>query len=551
MGDKNDKPDLLHDYDDDDGEVNEETRLLHNDKKILDPKNIMDQHTPTSSSSSTKTSSKEPDHPFLHAVQQGNIVAVNAHIEGGSDINMRNKQGVTPIAIAARFGHIDVVERLLQAGADITIPDNNGKTALHWAAQKGHTDVVRTLIEKNATLLNVKNNNGRTPLHLAVRNNKPAVVDVLIGKGANLNLQDNLAMTPLHGAAHRGYLDIATTLVNADADLTLLNAIKGSALHTAAHEGHIDVFKLLLDSGAGTPDERLSILEAGVARSEEKKYYGTALLLLTKGGVKASNFVKYMALRHAFTADSDKDADNHPYMRALITHGAEIEHCFHMFRVKDVPQRLITNKLIEHPEKLTPKGRLGLMEYLTTGSLPSATKDALTSDFLKQLVYGELPISNAVHPNASNLVQLLKDKNATIEYGVLRAIPHLHTLYSFFGITQLCALASEDVKVGSPKSFRLYAQVEICKLLAKCDNKPNDATNTKIAAWKAVVNTPDADDAKVIELVKSALKQNQSSVSRVFKSDPTADLPKELQGALNASALQGSPPKPGGNQAGT
>ena len=60
----------------------------------------------------------------------GNIEAVKQHLATGSDVNVKNKFGLTPMHKAARFGQKEVVELLIAKGADVNAKNDDGVTPL-------------------------------------------------------------------------------------------------------------------------------------------------------------------------------------------------------------------------------------------------------------------------------------------------------------------------------------------------------------------------------------------------------------------------------------
>ncbi len=101
----------------------------------------------------------------LHtAVATGNIEAIRKHIEAGSDLNVRGKDGgACPLSTAALFGQTEAAMALIEAGADINCRADDGATPLHVAAFFCREEIVKVLVDKDADLT-IKNNYGSTPL---------------------------------------------------------------------------------------------------------------------------------------------------------------------------------------------------------------------------------------------------------------------------------------------------------------------------------------------------------------------------------------------------
>ena len=78
------------------------------------------------------------------AAKAGDVEAAQKLIEGGADVNGKDKRGITPLGVAVGFNKIAVVEELLARGADVEACDPKGNTALHYAA--GTVPFARQLI---------------------------------------------------------------------------------------------------------------------------------------------------------------------------------------------------------------------------------------------------------------------------------------------------------------------------------------------------------------------------------------------------------------------
>ena len=74
-------------------------------------------------------------HGTIHiAVHNDDIEEVKEFLAAGTDVNAKNKYGVTPLLGAAASGHKEIVELLIAKGADVNAIDADGKTPLDWAA---------------------------------------------------------------------------------------------------------------------------------------------------------------------------------------------------------------------------------------------------------------------------------------------------------------------------------------------------------------------------------------------------------------------------------
>jgi ankyrin repeat protein len=122
-------------------------------------------------SDSDNGSDRDPSPPRvdLHvAALQGNLSAVEQHINAESDLNQKDAYGSTPLILAITFGRTEVAKALIEAGADMTLTNNDGATPLHIAAFFFRVEIVKALLDHGADKT-VRNKAGRTALESALR----------------------------------------------------------------------------------------------------------------------------------------------------------------------------------------------------------------------------------------------------------------------------------------------------------------------------------------------------------------------------------------------
>lgn len=138
----------------------------------------------------------------LHeAAMEGNLEAIQQHIEAGSDLNERDPMsGATPMIIATVFGRIEALKSLIKGGADLNYRNNEGATALMVAAVFDRVEISRLLIEAGADL-NAINNEGSTPLITAALLCRTQIVEDLLKNGADKDLKNNAGHTALDSVA--------------------------------------------------------------------------------------------------------------------------------------------------------------------------------------------------------------------------------------------------------------------------------------------------------------------------------------------------------------
>ena len=57
---------------------------------------------------------------------------------------------MTALLWAADMGHLEVLDLLLKNGSNVNIKDENGLTPLLWAADRGHVECVKALLTHSA-----------------------------------------------------------------------------------------------------------------------------------------------------------------------------------------------------------------------------------------------------------------------------------------------------------------------------------------------------------------------------------------------------------------
>ena len=110
---------------------------------------------------------KAPDISLIEAALAGDIDAVKQHIAAGTDLNLKdpNPDGAkdTALGVAAAFGQTDVAIALIEGGADLDARNKDGATPLHIASFLCYPEIVQALVDKGADK-NVRNSTYGTAL---------------------------------------------------------------------------------------------------------------------------------------------------------------------------------------------------------------------------------------------------------------------------------------------------------------------------------------------------------------------------------------------------
>nr|XP_048287364.1 60 kDa lysophospholipase isoform X1 [Myodes glareolus] len=146
---------------------------------------------------------------------------------------------------AAHAGDLDTLQALVELGRDLNLKDSSGQTPLHVAARRGHAAVVTMLLQKGVDV-NAHNEDGHSPLLLAVRGRHQGVIGLLRTAGACLSPQELEDVgTELCRLASRADSEGLRAWWQAGADLGQLDYDGRCALQVAEAAGNADVVALL------------------------------------------------------------------------------------------------------------------------------------------------------------------------------------------------------------------------------------------------------------------------------------------------------------------
>ncbi len=161
--------------------------------------------------------------PFKEAARRGDLKMVKILVDGGAEINPRNRGDGSALLEAAKKGHAKVVEFLLTRGADVRAGTRYDGTPLIAAADGHHLQVMRLLVEHGADVneaLVTHYSGGRLevprpltiPIEVAAESGDTELVRLMLDKGARITGKNNLGKLALMVAVHNGHTETAKLL---------------------------------------------------------------------------------------------------------------------------------------------------------------------------------------------------------------------------------------------------------------------------------------------------------------------------------------------------
>jgi ankyrin repeat protein len=201
----------------------------------------------------------------LHrAAYEDSLEEVVSLLESGTEVDKKNRYGVTALSLACRNGNARMAKALLEAGADPNLALPGGETPLMTAARVGRIAPVRTLLDAGAEV-DAEERRKQTALMWAAAEGHADVVEILIEAGADPSRELASGFSPMMFAARNGCIDVVRVLLENGIDPNLAFDAEGggrkpsrgtSALRMAVENGHFELAVVLLESGADPDDQR-------------------------------------------------------------------------------------------------------------------------------------------------------------------------------------------------------------------------------------------------------------------------------------------------------
>lgn len=205
------------------------------------------------------------------AVREAHLDMLPEIINHG-DVNDANSRGYTALHHAAFWDEAEAVDALVEGGAHVGVRENGGWTPLHAAAIKGSSEAVRALL-RHGVDPSALDGEGRAPLHLAAEHGHIYAAEALLAAGADAGLRDASPheYSAFDLAALRGRVGVMAAIMKHGVDVNAADSRGCTALQRAASAEKTQAMHILVEAGArGLVEELLP--GGGVA----EKDYGCA-----------------------------------------------------------------------------------------------------------------------------------------------------------------------------------------------------------------------------------------------------------------------------------
>lgn len=198
--------------------------------------------------------------PLQYAVQQNKPNVLRVLMEYNPRLSLVDDGGNTALHCINSYTSVSVIRVLVNGGADLNIRNKRKETPICRAAWSDNLEVVRYLAKK--ARLDIVGGTCGGPLHIACYRSRLHLVKFLVDAGADVNLIDPVDGTPLQMACRcaesskEARDNVIFYLINeANVNVHIVGGLYGSAINAACVRSNSEVVRLMLEKGASVDVE--------------------------------------------------------------------------------------------------------------------------------------------------------------------------------------------------------------------------------------------------------------------------------------------------------
>ena len=197
-------------------------------------------------------------YPIFVALELANVPIVQALVENGADVTLRNAHGFNVLQAVLENppahhedARSELFAMLLSRGADASVVYPDGSTLLHHAVTSS-AKITKILLQKKVVNVDAQDQSGNTALHVAVTS--PMCIASLLNEGASPDIVNKQGLTPLLHATRTASGDKEPDLecLITVSSIRQADAVGKTALHYAAQNGLVKAVQFLLQVRAET-----------------------------------------------------------------------------------------------------------------------------------------------------------------------------------------------------------------------------------------------------------------------------------------------------------
>ena len=171
---------------------------------------------PTTPQLSNEDIITEATQRVIDAVNAGNYERLDQLLINGDKANLDVilPTGDTLLTQVLRTGNLTIARRLVEGGANINKKNRRGETPLMMASMKGLVDFMKTTLFPMKVDVDAQDNNGDTALHFAILNGQEVAANLLIDQGTEVRITNSAKKNSEVLAREMGMINLLKRIIN-------------------------------------------------------------------------------------------------------------------------------------------------------------------------------------------------------------------------------------------------------------------------------------------------------------------------------------------------